>query len=369
MNRRRSALALAVVLVTACGGGSYRIERTVGGEVRSGSFVPPFAYEHYVRGELALASGDFVAAVQELELARSGADDDPLLCARLATARHGAGDAAGAARAIDEGLALDPQAEAVLLAAGAIDEANGDTTAALARYEAAVAAAPASLSATEALVSLLERLSDPARAAEVLARHEQPEQIEAAIRRALAVGAIDRAMTLRRLAGPMSRRVSVTIAERLSLAGRPVLAAEVLAPWMGSAPESGPERRVRIDTAIRLGERTEAEGLLAVPFEGDVEEELNDALALVALGEAAAALELASSARARAPSLRADVVLAATLLAVGRLEEAVALASAVPAGSSVSSDASAVLAEALDRAGLPALAADVLRPDSSSDGR
>ena len=41
-----------------CVGSGYRIERTVGGTVRSGPFVPPYAYEHYVRGELALAQGD-----------------------------------------------------------------------------------------------------------------------------------------------------------------------------------------------------------------------------------------------------------------------------------------------------------------------
>ncbi len=348
-------LALGVVL-SACGGGSYTIERTVGGAVRTGPFVPPYAYEHYVRAELAMAAGDFETASLELELARSGADDDPLLCARHALARFGAGDERGAARAIAEGLALDPTSEAVLLAAGTIAERQGDLDAALAHYEGALAAAPASTEAIDALVALLDRLGDAERAARVLSRHADAARVEVAIALALAEGDVDRAMRLYRLSARVSRAHRVRTARALLDGSRPVLAGEVLAALGAEPPRTAEERRVRIATATALRDVDAAEALLALPLVGDAAESLGDARAWIALGQPERAEALATSAAETSPSLEADVVLASALLAEGRFGEAASLAASVPEGSSVSAEARDVVRRALRGAGLSALA-------------
>ncbi len=342
-----------------CVGSGYRIERTVGGTVRSGPFVPPYAYEHYVRGELALAEGDPRLAATELTLARSGADDDPLLCARLATALHRAGATAEAQRAIDDGLSLDPHSEAVHLAAGEIDEAQGALEEALAHYEAALSAAPRSLPAIEALVSLLDRMGDPERAARVLSQHAEGARIESAVAAALADGDIDRAMRLFRLGGRFARSARVRTAEALLSRGRPVLAAEVLAPLEGTPPELSTERRVRILVAVELRDTSTAESLLALPLSGDATELLADARAFVRLERPELGEELARAAIGQSPSFEADVVLATALLAQGRADEAARLASRIPAGSSVSAEAREVLLLSLDQSGLPSLGAEI----------
>lgn len=361
MSTDRSLICIhvALVVLTGCGAGSYTIERTLGGVVRPGPFVPPYAYEHYVRGELALASSDFGLAASEFELARSGADDDPLLCAREAIALHHSGDARGAARVIEEGLALDPRSEAVLLAAGTIAEAGGELDTALQHYEGALAAAPRSIIAIEALVSLLDRMGDPERAAHVLSRHADASRVEIAVTLALAEGEVDRAMRLFRLSERISRTLRVRTANALLEVRRPVLAAEVLAALGPDAPRTSEERRVRIATAAALRDDETAEALLALPLTGDVEEELSDARAFLVLGRAERAEALAVSAAETAPSLEADIVLANALLADGRFSEAASLAASVPAGSSVSVEAREIVRRALEAAGLPALGAEM----------
>lgn len=357
----RSALLLLFLSLSlsGCGGAGYRIERTVGGAVRSGPFVPPYAYEHFVRGELALAHGEYARAAEEYGMARSGADDDPLLCAQLARALHLSGDARAARAALEDGFRLDPASEAVHLAAGFIDEANGDLEAALAHDEAALSAAPRSRAAIDALVSLLDRMGDGARAARILAQHADGDRIEASLAEALLSGDVDRAMSLVRLGGRLPRSARVRAAEALFALGRPVLAAEVLAPIESAPPEVARERRIRIAVAVAMDRRSEAEGLLALPIEGDATELLADARAYVALGNASLAEELARASSSRAPSLEGDVVLASALLAQGRADEAASLAARVPAGSSVSDEASAIVREALRMSGLPALAAEL----------
>lgn len=361
MSTHRTLIVASVglLVLSACGAGSYTIERTVGGSVRTGPFVPPYAYEHYVRGELAMSSGDFALAASEFELARSGADDDPLLCAREALALHGAGDARAAARVIEEGLALDPRSEAVLLAAGHIAEASGDLDDALEHYEGALAAAPRSTAAIEALVALLDRLGDPERAARVLSRHADASRLELAVTLALAEGEVDRAMQLFRLSGRISRALRVRTANTLLDVRRPVLAAEVLAALRSDPPRTAEERRVRIATAAALRDHDAAEALLVLPLAGDAAEALSDARAFLVLGRADRAEALAVSAAQIAPSLEADVVLASAMLAEGRFSEAATLAASVPDGSSVSAEAHDVVRRALEAAGLPALGAEL----------
>jgi len=350
-------LVAAALLASGCSLGAYPVERTLGGVRRAGVFVPPYAYEHFLRGELAAAAADWPHAAHEFALARAGGDDDPLLASRHAIALARSGDAAGAERALAEGRALDEDAEAVHLAASEIAALRGDAASAMEEAERAVRAAPGSRAAALQLAALMERAGDREAAARVLtALAEAP--VELWIEAALAAGDVERAMGLARRA-TLDRALRLRFAALLagpSLA-RPVLADELLGPLRGQPPDTDAERRLRIGVALALGDVDEVEGLLAVPPRSGGE--LDDARAWLGIGRGERAEALARATQALAPSIEADVVLAHALLLTGRPDEAAALAASVPAASSHAQEARAILAEALSIAGLAALADEV----------
>src|SRR5690606_32400366 len=94
-------------------------------EARTGIFVSPFSYEHFVRGELAYLRGDLRQAREEYMLARAGPEDDPLLIARLADVLDRLDREAEALALLREGEALDPESELIWLARGRIAERRG----------------------------------------------------------------------------------------------------------------------------------------------------------------------------------------------------------------------------------------------------
>ncbi len=352
----RHVLVVAL-LASGCSLGSFPVERTLGGVRRAGVFVPPYAYEHFLRGELASAAADWPRAANEYALARSGGDDDPLLAARHAVALARSGDEDGAARALAEGRALDEDAEAVHLAASEIAALRGDGVTALEEAERAVRAAPGSRAAALHLAAQLENAGDRESAARVLSALAAAP-VELWIEAALGAGDVERAMGLARRT-LLDRAARVRLAARLAgpSVDRPVLADELLGPLRGQPPESDAERRLRIEVALALGAVEEVEGLLAVPPRAGGE--LDDARAWLRIGQHERAEALARGALALSPSTEADVILAAVLLAAGRPDEAAALAVAVPAASSHAPEAGAIVAEALRRSGLTALADEV----------
>src|SRR5436305_2089320 len=92
---------------------------------RAHAFVSPFSYEWFVRAELLLARGQYAAAAEAYRTALTSADEDAYVFARLAEALDRSGDAAGASEALQAGLQIDPQSEAIWLERGAIAARSG----------------------------------------------------------------------------------------------------------------------------------------------------------------------------------------------------------------------------------------------------
>ncbi len=369
---RRARRALAVhhglllsALLGGCGAyGSYPITRTVGGQTRQGVFVSPPQYEDFVRGELALAAGDFRSAAESYERARSGGDDDPLLCARLADARDRLGDRAGAEHALADGEHLDAHAEIVWLVRGEIAERHGELDAAIDAFERAHAAEPGREAPVLALARVLEQSGHDDRAATSLADYvahaETPlgavrASLALALSRGDAVAIADAATRLARLAPGHEDEIERAV-RALRERGEVLVAGRLLA----ALPPESLDRELAIETAIAAHDRAAAERLLAFPEGDDARALVRDARHWLALGDAARAAELAEVARARDDAgSEATLVLADARLAGGRPGDAAALYASIPAGASSHDAAREGLARALEAAGLPALGAEV----------
>ncbi|MDB4991078.1 MAG: domain protein putative component of TonB system [Myxococcaceae bacterium] len=166
---RVCALLLLLPLGGACGGGTaHKVARTLAGTTSRSAFVPPYAYEAYVRGELLLLQGRPAEAVTQLELAVTAPDEDPYLLSRLAFAQLESGDRAEAARTVEHASELDRCSEAVWLMRGTLAESTQELTVARAAYEKASACAPSSPRGQLALVQLLMRHGEQASAIQLL---------------------------------------------------------------------------------------------------------------------------------------------------------------------------------------------------------
>jgi tetratricopeptide (TPR) repeat protein len=133
------------------------VPRRLGGESVPGSFVPPFAYEAYVRGELALAEGKADEAVRQLELATAAPFEDAYLLSRLAYAQSLAGHRKDAAQTLAHAEALDACSEALWLTRAAMADDAKELEAAESAYARAVACAPASSRAVLGLAHVLSQ--------------------------------------------------------------------------------------------------------------------------------------------------------------------------------------------------------------------
>jgi Flp pilus assembly protein TadD len=138
-----------------------------------GAFVPPSAYEAYVRGELLLAQGRPAEAVRQFELATTAPDEDPYLLSRLACAQLESGDRAEAERTLAHAGTIDRCSEAVWLMRGVLAERVNDLVAARAALEKASSCAPHSPAGELALAALLRDHGEPAASLDVLASAAQ----------------------------------------------------------------------------------------------------------------------------------------------------------------------------------------------------
>ncbi|HJL45155.1 MAG TPA: hypothetical protein RMG45_04945, partial [Polyangiaceae bacterium LLY-WYZ-15_(1-7)] len=187
MQRRLTPALFALVATTACvPRAPATVARVVGGERRAGAFVSPYAYEHFVRAELAAAEGRWEEAIAEYEQARLGPSDDAYVVARMALALEAAGRAAEADRALEAGLALDPESEAVFLARGRILAGRGEREAAIEATARAAELAPDSDGPVLQLAELLRAGGADARALALLERAEaSPHALRARLTLAL----------------------------------------------------------------------------------------------------------------------------------------------------------------------------------------
>jgi hypothetical protein len=186
-----SCAALALCLAACHAPASQEtVPRRLAGEPVPGDFVPPFAYEAYVRGELALARGNAEEAVRQLELATAAPSEDAYLLSRLAYAQSVAGQSKQAESTLAHAETLDACSEALWLTRAEIAVDAAQLERAEEAYARAAACAPASSRAVLGLARVLEKRGQPGRAAAVLERFvasqpDAPRVAEAALELAL----------------------------------------------------------------------------------------------------------------------------------------------------------------------------------------
>ncbi|HEY6878157.1 MAG TPA: hypothetical protein VI299_09055, partial [Polyangiales bacterium] len=143
-----------------------------------GAFVPPTAYEAYVRGEFALAKDQPAQAAAQFELATSAPEEDPYLLSRLAHAQLLAGDRPLAEQTLDRAYELDRCNEQVWLMRGELSATRGDDAGARAAFAKASACAPGSDEGVLALSALLADRGDIAGSLDVLVdAHERGQRL------------------------------------------------------------------------------------------------------------------------------------------------------------------------------------------------
>jgi tetratricopeptide (TPR) repeat protein len=331
-------------------------------------FVSPYAYEHYVRAELLRARGRDAEAAEAYRMALSSSEDDAYLLARLAEAADAAGDAAGSDAALATALALDPRSEAAWLARGRIAERRERWADAIAAYERAELAAPASAEATRRLAALLLAKGARERALAVLERSSRrgPADEERALQARLELALLrDDGAQLEAAAAELLARgegapelLRRTAAELLAV-GKAALAARALF----RVPLERADARLRLDVALARADRGGAEKLLTDLPADWLGGTLEVARAYVELGlwqSALARLDERERAADDDESLRA-LLAGRCLAALGRHAEAARRLATVPEGSVHRAAAQAQLAGALRGAGLSSLAAEVQR--------
>lgn len=361
---RGVALLVVVAIGAGCGGSVPAVTRIVGGERREEHFVSPYAYEQFVRGELAAAEGDLPAAAAAFRRARAGPEDDPYVIARLADVLDRMGQRAEAQRVLDEGLALDPRSEAVYLTRGRIAERHGDEAAALAAYHRAEQSAPRSARAPLALARMLREHGDLGRSEAVLRRYlsrvgsKSPGALRALLELALVrrdrEAAVRAARALLRVA-PARADVVRRTARMLLARGDPVVAADLL----DTLPRSEAPVALRVRAWVAAGRPDRAEALIAATSPQQVGGLAGQARLYLAVHQAGKAEEVAELAIALDHDPAALLVAGQAELAQGKWLEAAEHLARVPPGTSLTRQAHQALAEALRAQGLPALASEV----------
>jgi thioredoxin-like negative regulator of GroEL len=335
------------------------------------SFVSPYSYEWFVHAELLAARGQYAAAAEAYGMALSSADDDAYLMARLAEALDLAGDRAAAERQLQAGLELDPRAEAVWLELGKIAARHAELEPALHAFERAESAAPSSPEAPLALAELLQAHGHVERALAVLGRFaERSEQgslpwlrarLELARARndgtALAIAAsawLDHA-------GGHSELLQ-KLARELLARGQAVLAARVLS----TLPPEACDPKLLLEAQLEAMRRDEVELLLRTTPPDALGGPLAIAEAYLRIGKpqrALAALQEQSPAVEDEPQRR-RLLEGLALLGSGQAARAALSLASVPKGSEYYLRAALGLRQALEAAGLPALAHEIeaMRP-------
>ena len=229
---RVCARASFVVLFAACGGRVYPVARVVEGEVHEGVFVSPYAYEHFMLAELAVAGGDDETALREYALARTGPADDAYVIARQAAAALRLGRMEMVTSLLREGHSLDAESEPVALMMGRVAEHRGDFDGASLHYAEAHRFAPNSTEPAQRLAMLLPRSQSAAEVLEAITRTaSRPVALRArlalAIHREDAPLAAETALALMRVAPVFATELLATARTQVE-EGRPTMALRLL---------------------------------------------------------------------------------------------------------------------------------------------
>ena len=325
-----------------------------------------FSYEWFVRAELEFARGHYDAAVEGYRTALADADEDAYLFARLALALDRGGHADQASAALRDGLALDPDSEAVWLARGDIAQRHGALDQAVLAYERAIAAAPQSPDAPIALATLLRGHDQTGRAVAVLERFAAgcPAGGSLALHARLALALLrddgeelaNAARSFQDQRGGDAALIRTT-ARELAAQGRPALAARILAVL----PVTDDDVRLRLQLSLALADHAQVEMLLATTQPVLLGGPLEIADAYLQIGRPANALDAVDqqdTAIDTDPHRRA-LLRAEALIQLGRPAQAALLLAKIPRGSKFGARALQALHDALDASALSALAQEV----------
>lgn len=368
--RRQGCLAPWVPIVVAlgasvvgCATAPVHVARATQDGVQTGPYVSPYQYEHYLRGELALASRQPALAASEFAQARTGSADDAFLRARHAQALLEAGEWERAERVLDDSLARFPRSLELHLTRARWAQGQGRDEVALAALGRAEEVAPGSPVGPLAHAALLTQLGrdDDAEAVldAFLTRNPHADAHAARLELALRRGDLDAAVQVLRAWSqhpPRERTAAQRVAELALERGRPELALALL-----EEPLTPEERVLCVRAYAQTGRYPEGEAQLALVRDDQVGGLEQRAELYVLVHRADVALELLGEtvARPAAATPRQALLIGTSLLQVGRGAEAAGWLARVPSDSADGAAARALLAEALRAAGLPGLAGEV----------
>ena len=352
----RSPLAAAFLVLGACAPTLPTVSRTLQGERSVGVFVSPFAYEHFVRAELAVAAGDDAAAVELYQLARAGAQDDAYVAARQAEALIRLQRYQAAEATLAEAEAIEPATEELWLARGALRITRGDREGAMEAFVEASRIAPRSPEPILRIARQLQEGGEAARALELLSTGETPAALRAAF--ALAIARED-SLTASEAATELALHLPLALPEVVAAAraalgsGQPILAARLLShPAIEDATDAVP---LRVRALVALGEDEAAEALVLASSSEDVGGRGVQARLLLEAGRPEIARDVAAIGLSLGEAGSAAALGWALLEVDGPGKAAAAFAAEV----SEPSDAPRGTARALELAGLPALSAEI----------
>lgn len=356
----RAALLTGLLCLGACAPKTYPVARTIDGVREVGTFVSPFAYEHFVRAELAAGERD-AEAVELYELARAGAQDDAYVASRQAEAEIRLGQLDAAERTLAEAEALEPDTEELWLATAELRLAREDADGAMNALVRAARLDPTSPTPVLRIAERLARDGAAQRALEELAEglQDHPAVLRAQLSLALEQGDARRAATA---AEKLAARVPLVVGElvqagRAALeAGRPALASRLLAgPALDREP-GVPALRAR--TLLALGEREAAEALVLATAPDALGGRGEAARLLLAIGHTEMARDMAAVGRSNAEPASEEALGRALLELEGPGPAAAAFAGARDVDEP-GSGAREGLAEAAEASGRAALAAEI----------
>ena len=352
-------------------------------------FASPYGYEWFLRAELLRGRGQLAAACESYRAALAGADEDPYVLARLATALDQLGDHAGARTVLRDAQQLEPNAEVVWLAEAELAERShepGSFELASAALERAEQVQPLSPRGPLQLAALLRARGYPERADAVLLRFEARSlpgtagALAARLSRALSGGDAQRiwqATLPYRLNAPPQLDLLRQAARMLLVRGRPAQALRLLE----LVPEQTGEDNLRLAVFAACGRYAEAELWLREHPPQVADDWLAAAQVYLALGRLDAAADSIEAARlapreagepaadsfkTRAPRLQ---LMAAEIAdASGAYARAAQLFAELPAGSADSAAARRGLARALTAQGLAELAGELATVSPANPG-
>ncbi|MET0284461.1 MAG: hypothetical protein ABW352_08335 [Polyangiales bacterium] len=307
-----------------------------------GAFVPPSAYEAYVRGELLLAEGKPAEAAAQLELATTAPEEDPYLLSRLAHAQLLAGRRKDAEQTLERAYALDRCNEQAWLMRGELAATRGDDDSARAAFAKASACAPGSDEGVLALSALLADRGDLAGSLDVLV--DANERGQRLLTRSLSDAD---PLLFTHAVATLTRGDAIERAIALALErGMPLLALRL-------REQHGARLKPQLEAQVLLANGMRAE-LAALLAQHDARE-LGGAARTATLALAAGAHERAElesgSALAEAPSDALHALHARSLIALGDTRAAIADARAITAPEL----RLAIVGEAMAALGAPAL--------------